>query len=172
MYKSFNLEDIDFSELSLVKERNKIYGNQDHCRWIFHDKNNNLYYKIWNPTYIRKDNLIAGINSKFYDKQTVPALKYIIYHDGVSRGYIMDAVSEFKKDGSEFYDLIKHKTITTSYFYFDYCKQHIMNYKGQPCLIDLEGIYPLAELQNFLDHKYNSSFADNNYKKFVCSIAK
>ena len=47
-----------------------------------------------------------------------------------------------------------------------------MNYKGQPCLIDLEGIYPLFELQNFLDHKYNSSFADNNYKEFVCNLVK
>ena len=47
-----------------------------------------------------------------------------------------------------------------------------MNFKNKFCLIDLEGIYPLFELQNFLDHKYNSSFADNNYKEFVCNLVK
>lgn len=171
MYKSFNLDEIDFSQLSLIKGREKKYGDQDHSRWIFYD-NDNLFYKIWNPTYIRRNNILEGIFSGFYTTETTPALVGTIHHEEICRGYIMNKVDEDTKNLKEFYKVIKQKTISSNYFYFDYCKQHIMNYKGYPCLIDLEGIYPLSELQNFLDHKYNSSFADNNYKEFVCSIVK
>ena len=172
MYNSFQLDEIDFTNLKVIHQRESIWGGQDHARWIYYDKDNNLYYKLWNPTYIRKDNIIGGIKSGFYDNNTTPALKGIIYYEDICRGYIMEGVDKNLKDSKTFYEIIKQKTTTSGHFYFDYCKQHIMNYKNQFCLIDLEGIYPLSELQNFLDHKYNSSFADNNYKEFVCNIVK
>ena len=172
MYSSFQLDEIDFTDLVLTHKRESIHDGQDHSRWVYYDKNNNLYYKLWNPTYIRRDNIIGGIKSGFYDEQTTPALKGVIYYEDICRGYIMEGVDENDKNISPFYEIIKQKTSDLGYFYFDLCKQHIMNYKDQFCLIDLEGIYPLSELQNFLDHKYYSSFADNNYKEFVCNIVK
>ena len=172
MYNSYQLDKIDFISLNLIHKRESTYGDQDHARWIYYDKHNNLYYKLWNPTYIRKNNIIGGIESGFYDNETTPALKGVIYHEKICRGYIMEGVSENKTSPTSFYEVIKQKTINSKYFYFDYCKQHIMNFKNKFCLIDLEGIYPLFELQNFLDHKYNSSFADNNYKEFVCNLVK
>ena len=172
MYKSFNLDEIDFSQLSLIKKREKKYRDQDHSRWIYNDKLNSLYYKIWNSTYIRRNNVEEGILSKFYTEETTPALVGTIHHEGICRGYIMKKVDKGTKDPNKFYETIQQKTLLSNHFYFDYCKKHIMNYKGQPCLIDLEGIYPISELQNFLDHKYNSSFADNSYKEFVCNLVK
>ena len=74
MYKTFNLENIDFSQLTLIKERSKKYKAQDHSRWVYKDVKNNLYYKMWNPTYIRKDNILKGISNGFYDIETTPAL--------------------------------------------------------------------------------------------------
>ncbi len=172
MYNSFQLDEIDFTNLQVIHQRESIWEGQDHARWVYYDKDNNLYYKLWNPTYIRKDNIIKGVESRFYDNTTTPALKGIIYYENICRGYVMEGVDINSKDSKIFYEIIKQKTLSSGYFYFDYCKQHIMNYKNQFCLIDLEGIYPLSELQNFLDHKYNSSFADNNYKEFVCNIVK
>ena len=172
MYNSFQLDEIDFTNLKVIHRRESVYEGQDHARWVYYDKNNNLYYKLWNPTYIRKNNVLEGIENKFYDNTTTPALKGVIYYEDICRGYVMEGVNENSKNSKTFYEIIKQKTSITGYFYFDYCKQHIMNYKNQFCLIDLEGIYPLSELQNFLDHKYNSSFADNNYKEFVCNIVK
>ena len=172
MYNSFQLDEIDFTNLKVIHQRESVYEGQDHARWVYYDKNNNLYYKLWNPTYIRKNNVLEGIENKFYDNTTTPALKGVIYYEDICRGYVMEGVNKNSKDSKTFYEIIKQKTFITGYFYFDYCKQHIMNYKDQFCLIDLEGIYPLSELQNFLDHKYNSSFADNNYKEFVCNIVK
>lgn len=172
MYNLYQLDEIDFSNFDHIHSREVTHGTQDHSRWVYRNVDDNLYYKVWNTTYVRKDNIIAGLNSKFYDSQTVPALHGVIYHEDICRGYIMKGVNKNTKDSSNFYELIKQKTDSTGYFYFDYCEQHIMDYKDQFCLIDLEGIYPLSELQNFLDHKYYSSFADNNYKEFVCSIMK
>ena len=172
MYNSFQLDEINFSDLTLTHKRESVYNNQDHARWVYYDKNNNLYYKLWNPTYIRKDNVVNGIKSGFYDSSTTPALKGIISYENVCRGYVMEGVKENNQNSKPFYSIIKEKTKTSKHFYFDYCNQHIMEYKNQFCLIDLEGIYPLSELQNFLDHKYNSSFADNNYKEFVCNLVK
>jgi len=173
MYKSFNLENIDVSSFSIVKERKKLYHNQDHSRWVYYD-NNNLYYKIWNSTYVRRDNILEGLNNGFYDDTTTPALKGLIYHEGVCRGYVMEKVNPLSDPNiiHNFYNIIKEKTAITKYFYFDYCKQHVMDFKGKPCLIDLEGIYPFINLQDFLKGEYNSSFADSNYKEFVCNIVR
>ena len=172
MYKTFNLENIDFSQLTLIKERSKKYKAQDHSRWVYKDVKNNLYYKMWNPTYIRKDNILKGISNGFYDIETTPALMGTIFYEGICRGYIMKQVKRINNPSDKFYNIIKQKTLSSGCFYFDYCEKHIMSYNNKPCLIDLEGIYPISELKNFLNHKYNSSFADNNYKEFVCSIVK
>lgn len=169
---SISLDSFNFLNMTLIKSREKTYKGQDHSRWVYKDQLNHLYYKLWNPTYIRKDNIIRGIESGFYDKETVPALKGLIYYEGECRGYVMDKVNESINVFKDFYKIIKEKTTSSNYFYFDYCEKHVMEYNLSPCLIDLEGIYPLTELQNFLDHKYNSSFADNDYKQFVCNTVK
>ena len=66
MYNSFQLDEIDFTNLKVIHQRESVYEGQDHARWVYYDKNNNLYYKLWNPTYIRKNNVLEGIENKFY----------------------------------------------------------------------------------------------------------
>ena len=55
MIKNISLDEIDVSDFLEVKSRVKWYDYQDHSRWIFKDVENNLYYKIWNETYVRRD---------------------------------------------------------------------------------------------------------------------
>lgn len=172
LINKISLDSIDFENLCLIHNKLRIYGNQDHRRCIYFDRNTNLYYKVWDISYVRRDNILDAINAGFYDESTVPALKGLLYYEDICRGYVMAHVHETTKDSDRFFHLIKQKTIDTQYFYFDYCDKHIMEYDGKFSLIDLEGIYHMSELNNFLNHDYYSSFADEKYKEFVCNIVK
>lgn len=167
-----SLDSIDFDNLQLIHNKLSIHGDQDHRRCIYFDSKSNLYYKVWDTTYIRRDNILNAIDIGFYDETTVPGLKGVLYYNDICRGYVMEHVDITTKDISIFFELIKQKTIETNYFYFDYCTKHVMEYQGKCCLIDLEGIYHISELNNFLNHNYYSSFADEQYKEFVCNIVK
>ena len=158
--------------LKLIKGKTRYRDNQDHSRWIFHDEENKLYYKIWNDTYIRRDNIIHGMNSGFYDEVTCPGLEGIIMFDGYCRGYIMHEMENFKSSLKDFYEIVKQKTLSSDHFYHDYSANHVLNFNGLPCLIDLDGIHHMSELDEFIDRKWHSSFVDDNYKKFVCDIVR
>ena len=158
--------------LKLVKGKTRYRGNQDHSRWIFHDEKNKLYYKIWNDTYVRRDNIIDGVESNFYNKTICPGLNGIIVFNGICRGYIMEEMKPYTLSTKQFYETICHYTLNSKHFFHDYSDSHIYDYKGQPCLIDLDGIHHISELQEFLDRKWHGSFTNNSYKKFVCNIVK
>jgi hypothetical protein len=138
-----SLDTIDVESFKLIKEKTSFYGNQDHNRWVFKDPKTNLYYKLWNETYIRKHNVLLGILSNFYDETTCPALYGLIFWEGICRGYIMHECEDYDTINNDFYSIIKEKTNKTQYFAYDFCPQHIKKYNGQLTLIDLEGIYHL-----------------------------
>ena len=141
--KYISLNTIDISSFELIREKISSYKNQDHSRWVFKDPKTNLYYKIWNETYIRKNNILSGVLSNFYDKTTCPALYGLIFWEGTCRGYIMYECEDYDTIDNSFYSIIKEKTYETQYFAYDFCPQHIKKYNGQLTLIDLEGIYHL-----------------------------
>jgi len=141
--KYISLNTIDISSFELIREKISSYKNQDHSRWVFKDPKTNLYYKIWNETYIRKNNILSGVLSNFYDKTTCPALYGLIFWEGTCRGYIMHECEDYDTIDNNFYSIIKEKTYETQYFAYDFCPQHIKKYNGQLTLIDLEGIYHL-----------------------------
>ena len=159
--------------LKLIKGKIRYWEEQDHSRWVFYDEKNRLYYKIWNDTYVRRDNILNGINSGFYDNTTCPGLKGVIFDTNICRGYVMH---ELDNKGNlpfdNFYKLIKEKTLSTGYFFHDYDKKHIMSYQNLPCLLDLDGLYHLSDLDDFLQRRWHSSFLNNNYKSFVCNLVK
>jgi hypothetical protein len=78
-YRRIALAEIDLQSLTPCKVTAKWYGTQDHSRWVLRSPGDGLsgasYYKIWNPTYVRRDNILAAIESGFYDERTVPALQ-------------------------------------------------------------------------------------------------
>ena len=92
--KIVSLDTIDVSNMTPVYERAKYYGQFDYSRWVFRDENTRYYYKIWNESYVKSNNIIAGLLSGLYDETTVPALKGLIFYNGYCRGYIMDDLGD------------------------------------------------------------------------------
>lgn len=66
-YETIELRDIDLPRLKLVKETYQWFAGQDHSRWTFRSRQSGDYFKIWNPTYIRRDHFLRGLESGFYD---------------------------------------------------------------------------------------------------------
>jgi hypothetical protein len=147
-YDLFNYKDLP-EDLILKKKRIKFYGpeNENHSRWLFISPDGKFFYKSWNSDYVRKNNLPNALDAEFYDEKLIPAFRALILDENeVCRGYIMEAM----KIGSvppddEFLKHIKEKTRKSKYFFYDFWRASIMDYKGKPCLIDLESVYPLCE---------------------------
>lgn len=169
-YETFQLADIDLAKLKLTKENVFWDGNRDHSRWMFRttkrsgltDKRD-LYFKIWNPTFIRRDNVLIGIERGFYDELTTPALVGPIFHKGICRGYVTKKCTKnwnLEMD-EEFYRLIKKRSAETGYFHCQFSPYHMMRYMKAYTLIGLEGIYPFQAL----------SWAKLSYKNYEAFIA-
>jgi hypothetical protein len=168
------LSDIDISQLKLVKEVVVRFGDQDHSRWVFRTPRRyriagvqDIYLKIWNLTYIRRDNVLAGIQSGFYDEQTTPAFFGLIFQDGICRGYAMRKCTRSLRQelNKEYYQQIKEKSIKTGYFSHQFSRYHVMQYEGQYSLIDLEGIYPIVAMHKLAD--YHCHFDSKDYEEFI-----
>jgi len=171
--KYISLDTLDVPSFELIKQRVSSYHNQDHSRWVF--RKDGKYYKVWNDTYIRRNNILSGIASGFYDDDTCPALYGLIFWNGVCRGYVMEECENYDKLDDSFYNLIKERTANTGYFTYDFCEQHVKKYNGKYTLIDLEGIYHLdyygikSKEQKTL--KIPGKFmANDSYKQYVESL--
>lgn len=182
MIEQINLSDIDIKKLILVKETYVIHNGQDHSRWVFKYNTSHLikncselYFKIWNPSYIRRDNIIKAIDSGFYDKNTTPALKAILYHNGLCRGYVMDkCYQDYKLNLDErFYALIKEMSTKTKFFNAQFSPCHVLKYKDSFSLIDLEGVFLISDLteiykqMNFFDYEEYERFIVGEYDKLI-----
>ena len=177
-----SLDTIDVHNMTPIYSRVKHYSNQDHCRWVFKDKSTNLYYKIWNKSYIKNNNIISGLLSGLYDETTVPALKGLIFWEGNCRGYIMDHLGDVAnkndmisdEDFPKFYKHLLEKIKKTNYFPHDFCQKHVRKYGNSFSLMDLEGIYHIDEYEHKLkEHNgigikgkfINLSYYENDIKK-------
>ncbi len=176
-YEIFQLTDFDLTRLDVVQEYVRWIDDQDHSRWVLRTRrepssflNKELYVKIWNPTYVRRDNILEGIHVGFYDKQTTPALTGILFHKGICRGYVTHKCSRYWRRNWEkdFYSLIQKRTARTGHFAYQYSRYHVMRYKNQPSMIDLEGIYPIDELYNLIN--YHSKFDDKHYESYITDL--
>jgi len=97
--------------------------------------------------YVRRNNLKNGLDAGFYDERLIPAFRGLILdEDEVCRGYVMAAMEKGRiPPDKEFLQRIKKKTQESGYFFYDSWRANIMEYKGMPCLIDLESVYPVSE---------------------------
>ena len=170
-YDIISLESFNPLDMDLIKSREKWYGNDDHSRWVFEDKN--LYYKIWNETYIRRDGVKTGIECGFYDKTVVPAFVGLIYYEDICRGHVTKKCN--KCDGEDiipFSKMIEEKTKDTGFFIYDISDKHIMKYKDKFSLVDLEGVCPLSMYEDIANDVNNASFSSETYRKFVYELYK
>jgi hypothetical protein len=153
--ETLQLTDFDLTQCEIVKETILWIDGQDHSRWVLktrvdsrRSRRSGVYLKIWNPTYVRRDNILAGIDVGFYDQVTTPALIGPIFHKGVCSGYVANECARYwgRRWEARFYRVIQDKTARTGYFSYQFSRYHVMRFNNQPSLIDLEGIYPIGEL--------------------------
>lgn len=172
--ETIELSQIDFRALDVQKVVRARYGKQDHSRWIFSTRSeasangSRLFYKVWNRNHIRRDNLLAALESGFYDSSTVPALRALIFSGGLCRGYVMEECFKSRKKDKSFFDLVAQRTAETRYFAVQFGQAHTMEWQGQPSMIDLEGVYPVADLH--LVRAHFSAFASADYAMLVESL--
>ena len=171
-YNIISLDTIDVESMKIISERTKFYVNQDHSRWVYYDESNNLYYKLWNETYIRKNNVITGFLSGFYDMELVPSFVGFIFWEGVCRGYVTKGCDEYNQVDDNFYQKIKDRTEKFGYFAYDFCPQHIYKFEDKLTLVDLEGIYHMSQYEEKSSEHINlqipGEFVEYKpYKKFI-----
>lgn len=166
---TIHLGDINLSSLKLIKETCQWIGDQDHSRWIFRSHTSGNYFKIWNTTYVRRDHILRGLESGFYDESTVPAFQTLITANGVCRGYVLRKCSPARTRDPDFDALILEKTAQTGFFAVQYSRYHAMQYGNRLSLIDLEAVHPLDELP-FLADRYHCFFDDAEYERFVVDL--
>ena len=166
------LSEIDLGRLRLVKEVVRRYGDQDHSRWIFAGslggRRSRIYVKLWNPTYVRRDNLLRGLAAGFYDATTAPALQALVFSAGLCRGYVMARCRRHRGLDPEFYRLVCARTAETGHFAVQFSPFHAMRHGGRFSLIDLEGVYPVEQLGLVAAH--HSAFAHAPYAQFVSGL--
>lgn len=138
-----DLSEIDLTQLKLLVERNVWREGRDHSRWVFRGTQSGapLVYKIWNPGYIRRDNVLTGISSGLYNPDTVPALKAVIMSGDMCRGYVMAEGQRNRSPAPQLARALWEATWRSSYFLAQYRVSHTIIADGQPSLIDLEAVH-------------------------------
>ena len=171
--RTIRLTDIEVRTLTPFKVSLAHYGAQDHSRWVFRGplpgSSDTFFYKIWNPAYVRRDNILAAIESGFYDERMVPALYAVVFHNGVCRGYVMHE-GKTRQDAlnDEFRDFVLLRTRQTGFFAVQFARCHTMVYKNKWSLLDLDGVYPIEAFPRLSqDH---CRFEDSAYEKFVAGL--
>ena len=171
----YSLDEIDVTKFKTIKARQKWYGNQDHSRWIFYDEVNKLYYKIWNDTYVRRNTIVEALELGFYDDKILPALKGLIFWEGICRGYVMNECEEYGLLEDDFFNNIKKRTNDTNIFAYDLCPNHIFKFNGKTTIIDLEGVYQLNQYHNKKEEHHSldipGRFVEYEpYEKYITSL--
>jgi len=174
-YRTIQLTDIAVPTLKPFKVTLAHFGAQDHSRWVFRGAlagcTKTFFYKIWNPSYVRRDNILAAIESGFYDERLVPALWGLITHKGLCRGYVMhegrtghDALTE------GFRDFVFLRTRETGYFAVQFARCHTMIYERKLSLLDLEAVYSIDAFNQL--PQLHCQFDDSCYGSFVEGLYK
>jgi hypothetical protein len=166
------LVDLAVRDFVPVKVTIRSIANEDHSRWVFRSArssdSNGLFFKIWNPTYVRRDNILGALGAGFYDERTTPALDALVFHEGVCRGYVMRSGTPCRKLDADFFELIKHRSEETGYFNVQFSAGHTMLCDGKISLLDLEGVYPIAEYGRMEHHR--AVFDNADYERHVAML--
>ncbi len=164
-----------FADLKRKQGRHRWYHDQDHSRWVYEDAENDIFIKVWNHTYVRRNNLLKALESGFYEG-LIPAFQGVIRQNNVCRGYVMKRCEEptDEKRTEVFNNIlstIKKKTEETGLFAYDLHKGNVWMCDGKPCLNDLEGVYPIQEYEKrkkeYKDLKIGKFVKDKGYDSFL-----
>ena len=129
-----NLNDIDTTHCRIVLDKaGRVVDGINHGRQVVHDEEKNLYYKIFDDEYCRRENFIKAYEAGFYDK-LAPALIGLIYDDEEIVGYVTKegkllshSEFDFKTVPEGFLTLLKETTKDTNLFYYDFVPINIID---------------------------------------------
>ncbi|WIY24324.1 hypothetical protein [Parasedimentitalea psychrophila] len=168
------LSQINFHALNVQKVVRKHFGDQDHSRWVFSTSNGSeggsdrLFYKIWNRSHIRCDNILAALDIGFYDEVTTPALRALIFSGGICRGYAMETCQKPEIRDDAFFRTVAERTVATQHFAVQFGRAHTMEFRAKNTMIDLEGVYHIHDLA--LVRAHHSAFACAEYAALVAAL--
>lgn len=168
-HRAIQLTDIPLRDLVPVKVTVCWIRGRDHSRWVLRTRHNGdkdgRYFKIWNPTYVRRDSILSAIACGFYDDRTTPALDGLVFHHGICRGYVMTSGVANRRRSPEFFDLVTARTRQTRHFHVQFSASHTITCKRRISLVDLEAVWPMADYP-----KYRGEFDDIEYERFVAEL--
>jgi hypothetical protein len=160
---SLQLSEIDLSALKLIVERLVWRDGVDHSRWVFQSRGGDtggLVYKIWNPGYIRRDNLLTGLTTGLYTHETVPALHAVIMSGGMCRGYVMRKGVRQRRPSPDLVYALWEATRRSGHFLAQYRMAHTVAVNGKASLIDLEAVHAVHGEPGWPIGKVNIEDAD------------
>jgi hypothetical protein len=165
------LSGIDLGRLRLVKEALVWRAGKDHSRWVFHSAAGEepLVYKLWNPSYIRSENILQAVERGLYHAGTTPALRGIVVHRGFCRGYVMARCTPCRRIDAAFVLRFWEATRASGVFAEQYRRSHVMRIGAACSAIDLEGVYPTADYPDRVRPDVN--IEDPDYAALVARLA-
>lgn len=141
------LASIDIDRLDLIVERIVTKNGSDHSRWVFRSPSGvvpPLVYKIWNPGYVRRDNILTGLETGLYSDATVPGLRALIMERDQCRGYVMQLGTKLRTPSEPLVHALWEATRTSRHFIGQYRASHTRNCAGRASLIDLEAVHRIG----------------------------
>lgn len=153
-----NIQSNSKQEYSPVKRSNSTYDNQNHVRAVYKIESEKKYVKLWQENYERGFFFYDALTKGFYDewKNALHIQPIIERNLGkrqgvVCRGYKMNSCNNLNNNNKSIREHFSDKLVDlsrrTKYFYYDinFNMSNVYSYNMQPCLIDLDSVYPLEE---------------------------
>ena len=157
MYRKISIEEINNVECEIVLDKwGRIAYGVNQSRKVLYDRKRNLYYKIFDKEYCRRDNFITAVEKGYY-KEVAPALLSLIVDGDDIMGYICEGGETLTTPNS--IHILQEKLLKlvddTKLFYYDLVPQNIvvMRNTGKLSIIDLESVYHIDELYRIDKHK-------------------
>ncbi len=160
------ISDIDTTHCRIILDKaGRVVDGVNHGRQVIHDEEKNLYYKIFDDEYCRRENFVKAYEVGFFD-ELAPALKSLIVDGDDIVGYVSEAGtplgSELGEIPKEFYEKVLGKAKETKMFFYDLVASNIIRTKdGELSLIDLESVYDIDEL--YIISKHNAVVKPSYY---------
>ena len=166
LMKKIDINDIDIGKCEVILDKaGRVVDGVNHGRQVIQDEEKDLYYKIFDQDYCRRQNFQDALNAGFFD-ELAPAFVAVIVDDiwidewlieNSIVGYVTEGGtplgSEFDEIPKEFYEKVLDKAKETKMFFYDLVASNIIRTKdGELSLIDLESVYNLDELYTISKH--------------------
>jgi hypothetical protein len=181
MVNKIQLTDIVLDTFECVKDKyNRIANGINQGRAVYHDSDNQLYYKIFHPDYCRIDNFRMAIEANFFDG-LAPALTDLIYDKDLLVGYVTKegpllSANEFDYHliPKDFFSILKNRIKESGMFFYDLVPHNIVMIDNKPSLIDLESVYDIKDYNSISKHnaKVKPDELDNFVKELNSNMKK